>query len=146
MYRTGNGVPKDSAEAAKWYRKAAVRGHAEAQYNLGVMYAEGEGVPKDDTEAEDIKERIEKATKSIGAIVEVDWEDFDLPGYEPDAEVILTELLNALYLRVEVKGLRRTKAMAAEPIRPAERPEVAAPFRPGNGEGEKNKSQPISPS
>ena len=76
----------------------------------------------DDTEAEDIKERIEKATKSIGAIVEVDWEDFDLPGYEPDAEVILTELLNALYIRSEIKGLRKAKAIAAKPLTFKERP------------------------
>jgi TPR repeat protein len=28
-------VPKDQAEAARWYRKAAEQGHAEAQNNLG---------------------------------------------------------------------------------------------------------------
>jgi TPR repeat protein len=51
MYAKGEGVPKDDAEAVKWYRKAAEQGLAEAQYNLGVMYDEGEGVPKDDAEA-----------------------------------------------------------------------------------------------
>jgi len=50
MYHTGTGVPRDSAKAAKWYRKAAEQGHASAQYNLGDMYRIGEGVPKDDTE------------------------------------------------------------------------------------------------
>ena len=34
-----------------WYRMAAELGHAEAQYNLGVMYATGEGVHEDDAEA-----------------------------------------------------------------------------------------------
>ena len=39
MYAKGEGVPKDAAEAVKWYRKAADQGDAKAQYNLGVMYA-----------------------------------------------------------------------------------------------------------
>jgi TPR repeat protein len=50
-YATGEGVPKNPAEAVKWYRKAADQGYAPAQSNLGVMYAKGEGVAKDTTEA-----------------------------------------------------------------------------------------------
>lgn len=38
-------------EAVKWYRKAAERGMAEAQYSLGERYTFGEGVPKDHVEA-----------------------------------------------------------------------------------------------
>jgi TPR repeat protein len=34
MYRNGEGVPKDYAEAANWYRKAAEQGVAAAQYTL----------------------------------------------------------------------------------------------------------------
>jgi TPR repeat protein len=44
-------VSQDNAEAAKWYRKAADQGHANAQYNLGVMYSTGQGVPQDYVEA-----------------------------------------------------------------------------------------------
>ena len=51
MYTTGEGVPQDYVEAAKWWRKAAEQGDAHAQYGLGLMYANGHGVPKDDTEA-----------------------------------------------------------------------------------------------
>ena len=51
LYYTGQGVPQDYVEAARWYRLAADQGLAEAQYNLGLMYAEGEGVPQDDAEA-----------------------------------------------------------------------------------------------
>lgn len=51
MYASGDGVPKDSTEAVKWYRKAAEQGHARAQYSIGYMYYIGDGVPKDATEA-----------------------------------------------------------------------------------------------
>jgi TPR repeat protein len=51
MYSDGQGVPKDDAEAARWYRLAADQGYANAQYNLGVMYVNGTGLLKDDTEA-----------------------------------------------------------------------------------------------
>ena len=47
MYASGEGVPKDDAEAVRWYRKAAEQGHAFAQYNLGIRYAFGQGVLKD---------------------------------------------------------------------------------------------------
>ena len=51
MYDVGQGVPKDEAEAVKWYRKAADQGDAKAQTLLGLMYETGLGVPKDKTEA-----------------------------------------------------------------------------------------------
>ena len=47
MYADGEGVPKDDAEAVRWYRLAAEQGNAAAQFSLGLMYADGEGVPKD---------------------------------------------------------------------------------------------------
>ncbi len=47
MYARGRGVPQSSAEAAKWYRKAARQGYAWAQRNLGNMYYRGRGVPRD---------------------------------------------------------------------------------------------------
>ena len=50
-YFKGEGVPKDDAEAVKWYRKAAEQGYAVAQTNLGAMYAHGQGVSKDYAEA-----------------------------------------------------------------------------------------------
>src|SRR5262245_46617399 len=50
-YDQGIEVPKDEAQAAKWYRKAADLGYAKAQYFLGLMYDAGRGVPNDETEA-----------------------------------------------------------------------------------------------
>ena len=41
----------DNAQAVTWFRLAADRGNALAQYNLGVMYRDGQGVPQDDVEA-----------------------------------------------------------------------------------------------
>ena len=51
MHDNGWGVPRDHAEAVRWYRLAADQGHANAQFNLGVMYESGAGVPRDDAEA-----------------------------------------------------------------------------------------------
>ena len=51
MYRTGDGVRQDDAEAVRWCRLAADQGHAYAQFNLGLKYAIGEGVQQDDGQA-----------------------------------------------------------------------------------------------
>ena len=51
MYRIGEGVPEDDAEAARWIRRAAEQGDADAQFALGRMYRIGEGVLQDDAEA-----------------------------------------------------------------------------------------------
>ncbi len=51
MYRHGRGVPRDHAEAVKWFRRAAEQGDASAQNNLGFMYRHGLGVPRDHAEA-----------------------------------------------------------------------------------------------
>lgn len=71
-YFGNNGYEVNHAEAAKWYRKAADQGHANAQYNLGNRYLNGQGVKKDVSEAviwykkaaangvEDAKEMLDK--------------------------------------------------------------------------------------
>jgi TPR repeat protein len=48
LYKSGYGVPRDDAEAAKWFSKAADQGFAPAQWGLGLMYANGDGgLPQD---------------------------------------------------------------------------------------------------
>ena len=37
MYAKGRGVEQDHAEAVKWYREAADKGHAFPQFRIGVM-------------------------------------------------------------------------------------------------------------
>ncbi|HAJ75374.1 MAG TPA: sel1 repeat family protein [Gammaproteobacteria bacterium] len=51
IYRTGDGVPVNDTEAARWWRLAAEQGVAAAQFNLGVMYDYGRGVPQNNIRA-----------------------------------------------------------------------------------------------
>ncbi len=50
-YHAGKGVPKNAAEAAIWYRKAAEQGDANAQLGLAVLLYKGEGVRTNAAEA-----------------------------------------------------------------------------------------------
>ena len=46
------GLPKDEAQAVKWYRKAAEAGYAPSMVDLGFMYQHGRGgLSKDDAQA-----------------------------------------------------------------------------------------------
>jgi len=47
LHENGEGVPRDYAVAARFYRLAAGQGHADAQASLGALYENGRGVPKD---------------------------------------------------------------------------------------------------
>jgi uncharacterized protein len=51
MCLKGQGVSRDEAAAASWFRKAATQNHAEAQAALGVLCYEGRGVPRDREQA-----------------------------------------------------------------------------------------------
>jgi len=47
MYFTGTGLPQDYSRAAQWVQKAAEKGYARAQLDLGYLYEQGNGVPLD---------------------------------------------------------------------------------------------------
>ena len=47
LFYKGIGVDKDFKKAAMWFRRAADKGHAAAQYNLGIMTYLGQGVEQD---------------------------------------------------------------------------------------------------
>ena len=51
MYASGQVVPQDYAEAAKWTKLAAEQGYAQAQSDLGDLYKVGRGLPQDFAEA-----------------------------------------------------------------------------------------------
>ena len=73
MYATGEGVPKNDAEAVRLYRLAAEQGFAKAQFGLGNMYRTGLGVPKNYTEAVRLyrlaaEQGFAKAQSNLGAM------------------------------------------------------------------------------
>jgi TPR repeat protein len=47
MYWDGHGVAKDDVQAEHWFRKAAERGHAKAQFMMGACYEYEIGVSMD---------------------------------------------------------------------------------------------------
>src|SRR5260370_1175617 len=47
LYALGQGVPRSSQEAVKWFRKAAQQGDRDGEYRLGGLYDVGFGVPPD---------------------------------------------------------------------------------------------------
>jgi S1-C subfamily serine protease len=51
LYSEGRGVPKNEADAARWFRKAADQDHAIACFNLGRAYQFGRGVTQSNEEA-----------------------------------------------------------------------------------------------
>ncbi len=51
LYYSGDGVPRDLTESARWFRLSAEQGYGAAQHNLGNAYKHGRGVPVDDAEA-----------------------------------------------------------------------------------------------
>ena len=51
MFKRGDSVAQDYAEAVRFYRLAAAQGHANAQFNLGIMFENGRGVAQDRAEA-----------------------------------------------------------------------------------------------
>ena len=42
-YTTGQGRAKSLSQAIYWYRKAALQGNPNAEYNLAIYYSQGEG-------------------------------------------------------------------------------------------------------
>jgi len=51
MYFNGRGVAQSDKLAVQWYKKAAVQGFVEAQYNLGTKFERGRGVTQSFKEA-----------------------------------------------------------------------------------------------
>ena len=84
-YDFGEGVEKDTKQAAEWYRKAADQGVADAQLNLGYCYLNGEGVEKDLKQAAEwyrkaAEQGVELAQFSLGLCYANGW------GVEKDGE------------------------------------------------------------
>ncbi len=67
LYLNGDGVIRNTALAAGWFRRAAENGHAEAAYNLGNAYRLGLGTPEDLDVAIEWYERAANGGSSIAA-------------------------------------------------------------------------------
>ncbi len=85
-YEYGNGVPRDLARAADWYRQGADLGHPTALNNLGCLYDRGSGVARDRATALELwrtaaERGNERAQCSIGYAYETgdgvpqDWQE-----------------------------------------------------------------------
>ncbi|MDX1810597.1 MAG: hypothetical protein R3240_01500 [Gammaproteobacteria bacterium] len=61
MFSTGDGVPRNDAQAAKWFLKAAEEGMPEAQYSIAECYLHGTGIAKN---AALSREWMEKAAEA----------------------------------------------------------------------------------
>ncbi len=59
LYETGQGMPRDDIQAARWYAMAAAKNQVTALNRLGVLYATGRGVPQDHQIAVDLFHRAE---------------------------------------------------------------------------------------
>ena len=75
MYKYGMDVPKDSAEAVKWFRMAAEQGHVDSQLALGYMYNNGMDVNMDFVEGykwyERAAEQGDEGAKTIIASMQI---------------------------------------------------------------------------
>jgi hypothetical protein len=86
-YATGNWAgPLDLTEAARWYRKAAERGHAECQYDLGFMLLLGEGEPVNTPEGLMWLERAAQQDDHSSLQLLVDCYTNGSFGVQPDTE------------------------------------------------------------
>lgn len=63
--RGGGGMAADPERAADWYRRAARRGHRDAQTNLGRLYATGRGVPEQPDTAAELWQRAARHGQAV---------------------------------------------------------------------------------
>jgi TPR repeat protein len=49
MLRDGDGIPVDKLGAARYFKKAALQGHPDAQYCCSIMYRGEDGIPENKT-------------------------------------------------------------------------------------------------
>lgn len=67
IYARGLGVPRDEAEAARWYGVAAKAGVPEAQFRYAMILIEGRAVPRDDASARDLMKAAADAGNPLAA-------------------------------------------------------------------------------
>jgi TPR repeat protein len=94
MYDNGQGVPKDNAAAADWYREAAERDNMVAQVRLAIMYRDGRGVPEDRVKAwawAGMAARKEDHMHKIGKALQRDLKAVMTPQELAEAEALFSK-------------------------------------------------------
>lgn len=132
-HERGQGVERDPATAARWYRRAAAQGLADAEYNLALLYLDGRGVEQDLEETV----RLFRAAAERGhlpAQVNLAYSYEQGSGVEQDLPVAA-----AWYARAAMAGnreaWRRFTDLRESGVRPAVLPALptTAPEVPANG-------------
>lgn len=85
LYETGTLVSHDYAQAAKYYRIAAEKGHAAAQNNMGFLFERGYGVNRDFGEAEKWFRRAADQGLALGE-ANLGWMYYSGRGLERDRD------------------------------------------------------------
>lgn len=101
-YEAGDGLAKDAAKAADWYREASTAGSAEAKYRLGLLYYRGLGVDRNFGEAagqilDAVKENHAPAVDAM-----TDPTELDDPAF---LKAVQERLRDLGYYRSDVDGL-----------------------------------------
>jgi hypothetical protein len=122
MYGNGLGVPKDYAEAIKWFRLAAEQGNAGAQSMLDKVLAEIEDQKRKDKDYKDLMESSDKRAEELGISKEVleaitkrinkaideainpRWDPNDLLKLAPFGECMNCNLQGANLERADLRG------------------------------------------
>ncbi|MFH0795105.1 MAG: tetratricopeptide repeat-containing serine protease family protein [bacterium] len=114
LLANGQGVQRNKAEAAMWYRRAAEKGVYGAQLAIGLFYSRGEGVPQDFIEA-------------------YMWLNLAAAAIE-DAAQARDSLLTTMIPQQIAEAQKRSKAFVPlNPFLPADSDEGAAPNASGTG-------------
>jgi S1-C subfamily serine protease len=144
-YANSQGVEKDYAEAAIWWRKAAEQGIASAQRDLGVCYTRGDGVIKDAVEAAKWYSRAAsqgdaKAQANLGVC-------YDNGDGVPKDFVKAYEWINLAAAQGDhlAKEYRSTLVYEMTPEQIAEAQELSREFRPCKESGSDNSTSPDNP-
>jgi TPR repeat protein len=91
-YQEGKyGVSKDPQKACEYYRKSAMRGYMQAQYNLASVYSSQEVQPPDDVEGYKWMLLSQDAARKCSNLPLCDWILKDPPGHKAKLKGRLTE-------------------------------------------------------
>lgn len=126
MFEHADGVEQDYVQAACWFGKAALQGHAGAQISLGIMFNDGRGVAQNYKRAMDLWEQAAEQGNAIAQfnlgdmysecrgveqdyVEELKWYSLAADNGDPDAAKC-RDIVEAKMTRQQIaEALRRAK-------------------------------------